>query len=199
MSSYSIVQDTTRALRRLIYDALDTAPDTDFGMTAPEADITMVRPGGTVQGTPKVSLFLHCLRPDAHLRNQNMLPAGDSGLRIPPMALELHYLVTPLADDEDDNQLMLGRVLQHFHDAPYLDELDAGPLDDSFGGGSTALRIALEPLTTGELYEVWSALDTPYRLSVSYLVRTVCIDSSRGQTAANRVVEAHTVVGRAVR
>jgi hypothetical protein len=195
MSGYTIIQDATLELRRRIYSALTSAPDADFGMTAPETDITLSPPRDEMTDSPRLSLFLYHIEPDGHLRNQNLLAAGQEGLRFPPMPLQLNYLITPLDDEEDQNHLILGRIVQHFHDQPFLSSLNGTPLDDSHGGSSPRLRIAFETLSSEQLSQVWHALNTGYRLSVAYTVRVVAIDSDQGVADARRVVDAHTAVG----
>lgn len=195
MSQFTILQDISRELRRRIHAALSTAPDADLGLSNPETDITLSPPADDLQGSPRLSLYLYHVEPDAHLRNQRELAVGRDGLRFPPLAVQLRYLVTPLAEEEEHNQLMLGRILQHFHDAPFIASLEGTPLDNSHGGNSPQLRITVEPLSMEELANVWQSLDAHYRLSLSYLVRTVTIDSDQGVREAKRVVEAHTGVG----
>jgi hypothetical protein len=139
------------------------------------------------------------VEPDGHLRNQPHLPVGNTGLRFPPLALQLRYLITPLDDEEDQNHLMLGRILQYFHDQPFLDSLNNTPLDNSFGGNSDQMRIALEPLSVEAMSQIWSALNSDYRLSIAYLVRIVAIDSGQGVIDARRVQDKQTVIGIKVR
>lgn len=195
MSSYTIIQDTTVELRQRIYDALDSAPDADFGLANPESDITLSPPRDQLQGTPHLSLYLYRIEQDGHLRNQPRLPDQQTGLRFPPMALKLCYLITPLERDEDQNQLMLGRIIQYFYDQPVLGSLAGEPLDNSYGGNSPEMRITFEALAMEELSQIWNALRTNYRLSAAYGIRIVTIDSAQAVAEAKRVVSAHTVIG----
>ena len=195
MSHFTIIHDVTLELRRRIFAALATAPEVDLGMTSPESDITLRLPTDNMNETPRLSLYLYYIEADAHLRNQKLLAAGETGLRFPPLPLELRYLITPLDEAEDQNHLMLGRILQQFHDQPMLAELNGVPLDDSHGGTSAQLRVTLTTLTVDQLAQIWGALQTDYRLAVAYTVRTVAIDSDRGLVEAKRVSEAFAVVG----
>lgn len=195
MSNYTVIQDASLELRRRIYAALSSAPDADLGLSSPDKDITLSPPSEKMTGTPRLSLFLYHIEPDGHLRNQPPLSAGQTGLRFPPMAIQLRYLITPLDKDEDQNHLMLGRILQHFHDQPFVTSLNDTPLDNSHGGNSDRFRITFETLSMEQLSQVWNALNTGYRLSVAYAVRIVAIDSDQGVTDAKRVIEAHAAVG----
>ncbi|MCA9938277.1 MAG: DUF4255 domain-containing protein [Anaerolineales bacterium] len=195
MSNYTILHDATLELRRRIHAALSAAADADLNLSTPESDITLSPPSTNMPGSPLLSLYLYHVEASNDLRNQPRLAAGDTGLRFPPEALHVHYLITPLDDDERLNQLMLGRVIQFFHDEPFLDSLNGAPLDDSFGGNSNQLRLSLEKLSLEQLSQVWSALDVGYRVSLSYLLRVVTIDTAQAVSAAHRVIDAHMAVG----
>lgn len=193
MSNYTIIHDTTLELRRRIVQALVSAPDADLELT--ENQITLALPTNTQASSQRLSLFLYLVEPDANLRNQRPLASGENGQRFPPLALSLHYLLTPLDEEEQVNHLMLGRILQHFHDNPLCDTLNGAPLDNSFGANSPQLRIVLEALSMEQLAQIWGALNADYRLAIAYNVRIAAIDSDQGVTDAKRVRTAHTVVG----
>jgi hypothetical protein len=194
MSSYAIVHDITLELRRRIVSTLVSAPDADLALT--ENQVTFALPTNDLAGSPRLSIYLYHVEPDANLRNQQRLAVGPNGQRLPPLALILHYLITPLDEQEPVNHLILGRILQHLYDSPFMDTLSGTPLDNSFGGSSTQFRILLEALSMEQLSQIWGALNADYRLAVAYSVRTVAIDSDSGVTEAHRVITAHTVVGR---
>lgn len=195
MSSHTIIHDISIELRRRIHAALAETPNTDFGLTTVDRDVVLSPPQDPSSGPPLLSLYLYHIEPDPHLRNQRYLNNGTDGLRYPPLALQLHYLVTALDDEEEHNHLVLGRVLQHFHDQPFLTELNGTPLDNSHGGNSAAARITQEMLTLEELSRVWIALRSVYQLSVAYKVQVVAVDSAQSEVEARRVRELHTVVG----
>jgi hypothetical protein len=175
MSNYNIIRDISEEMRRRIYTALDTTPDHDFGLPPPTEAIAFEPPGDRIRGNrTQLSLFLYHIEVDPHTRNQPDLRIAPDGLRRPPLPLNLHYLVTPLTDAEDDNHLMLGRILQHFHFRPALDSIAGVPIGDSFGGG---------------------VIESPYHLSVTFSVTPIAIDSDLGAVQGARVAEAHTVIG----
>ena len=194
MSGYTIIQDTSEELRRRIFNALASAPDADLNMRTAEADITFSPPGDQLAASLRLSLYLYHIEVNGDMRNQRRLAVGQSGLRLPPIPLDLRYLVTPLDELETINQLMLGRILQHFHEEPFLASLNGTPLDDSFGGSSNQFRIMLETLSIEFLSQLWSSLNTDFRLAVGYQVRVVAIDATE-VTASRRVSESHAAVG----
>lgn len=195
MSHLSIIRDASVALRGTIFRALTDVPDVDFGFTNLATDIVLSAPDSDIPAASRLSIYLYHVEPDPQLRNQPELAVGTAGLLRAPLALRLYYLMTPLLDDEEVNQLVLGRILQALHDQPFVEEVAGRPLDDSNGGGSTALRLSLEPMTLDNLARVWHAMGSDYRLSVAYLMRTVMIDSALAPRRASRVEEAHIVVG----
>ena len=194
MSHLTIIRDASVALRSNIFGALTDVPDVDFGFTNLATDVVLSAPDSDIPAAARLSIYLYHVEPDPQLRNQPELPVGTTGLLRAPLALRLYYLMTPLLDDEEVNQLVLGRILQALHDRPFVDQLAGGPLGDSNGGGSTALRLCLEPMTIDNLSRVWHAMGSDYRLSVAYLMRTVMIDSALTPRRAGRVEEAHIAV-----
>lgn len=194
MSRYSIIRDVSVALRQSLFDAIASAADTDFGFTNPETDIVLAAPTVDLPNTAQLSVYLYHLEPDEFLRNQKPVTVGPSGLLRAPVGLRLRYLITPLGADEDDNQLMLGRIVQTFHDQPFVDQVAGGPLGTSFGGGSPELRIAFETLSLESLSRIWHALNSAYRLSIAYVVRVAMVDSDLGPADGKRVIDSHVAV-----
>lgn len=191
MSHLTIIRDASRALRSGLFQDLTSVPDVDFGFTNEATDIILSAPDSSIPAAARLSLYLYHIGPDPQLRNQPSLAVGASGLVRAPLALRLSYLVTPVLDDEEVNQAVLGRVLQALHDRPFLDQIAGAPLDDSRGGGSPELRLSLEPLPIDSIARIWHAMGSDYRLSVAYQMRTVMVDSALEPRRAGRVEEAH--------
>jgi len=189
MSGFSILQDTTLELRRQVLAALDSTPDTDFNLGDNVERLFLGPPPNEPGEGVLAALFLYHIDLDPHLRNQRLLPdRNDPGsFRRPPLPLQLRYLFTPVDDDEAQNQLILGRVLQHFHDEPMVTALMSTPLTDSFGGASPALRVKPDMLSLEQLSQIWNALEGSYRLSISFLVDIVAVDSGKPSLAVPRV------------
>ena len=195
MSHYAIIYDVTLELRRQIFAALEATPDANFPISNMEQDIVFDPPPEASASPPGLSIFLYHIEPDCHLRNQRHLVPGPDGVRYPPLALQLNYLITPLDIAQEQNHLVLGRILQHFHDNPMLNAINGSALDNSFGGNSPEMRVIIETLTLEELSRVWHALNATYQLSVAYQVRVVAVDSMLPESAAHRVTEMYSVVG----
>jgi hypothetical protein len=191
MSSFSIVHDTGLELRRRIFEALENTPDTDFGLGGSIERIRIAPPGDDLPTGTIAVLFLYHIDIDKHLRNQRPLPdrTDPSLQRRPPLPLQFRFLFAPISDDDTLNHLLIGRVLQHFLDEPFVMMAAGQPVGDSFGGASPALRVKPDMLTVEQLSQLWNALSTPYRLSIALLVDTAAIDSGEPPRRAPRVEE----------
>ena len=192
MSSYSIVRGLSVELRQQIFSALQAASETIFTLTSPDANISLEAPYEPGETSRLVSLYLYHVDIDHHLRNrQPLTDRTDPTLqRRAPLPLRLRYLMTPLDADETMNHLILGRIIQHFHDHPSLGTLDGVDIGDSFGGGPRELRVRPDLMTMEQLAQIWNAFNTPYRLSLSLLVETMAIDSALPPARKERVREA---------
>jgi hypothetical protein len=93
-----------------------------------------------------------------------------------PLPIDLYYLITPIRQDPETDQVLLGRVLQVFNDRSILRGAD---LTTPLQTDSRELRITLETLSLEQLAEIWHALHQPYQLSISYHVQYAAIDSER--------------------
>jgi hypothetical protein len=196
MSSYAILHDVSRELRRRIFDALNSAPETVFALGDPES-ISLRAPNEPRVAGQVASCYLYHVEVDQHLRNRPPLPDRDDPdrWRRPPLPLKLRYLLTPVDDDESNNHLLLGRVVQHFHDEPSFAVADGRPIGDSFGGANAELRVRPDLLAMEQLAQIWNAFGTAYRLSLSLLVEIVAVDSGQPPYRQPRVREAVTAVG----
>jgi len=98
-------------------------------------------------------------------------------LRRPPLPVRLHYLMTPITavnsqTGPETEQVILGKVLQVFHDHPTMCGTD---LRDDLSGTEAELSIRLEAQSMEEITRVWQALEGSYELSLSYEVSAVDI------------------------
>lgn len=196
MSGLSVLHDISRALQLQIVSALNSAPDAGFG--ADETNILLKPPSQGLAATVKAVLYLYHIGIDPYSRNQPRLPdASDPTLFLrPPLPLNLRYIFVPLADDEEGNQLILGRILQYFHDFPTFRPAPGSPLAISRGGAADTIRVRPDLIGFEPLAQLWSALSRPYRLSASFLVDTVAVDSATPAQVTTRVGQTVTATQR---
>ncbi len=194
MSHFSILREATLEFRRTLFDALINDPDVNFGFTDIATDIILDAPNDSVPSTARLSLYLYHIEQDPQMNNQPMLSQGTTELLMAPQAVQAYYLLTPLLNLEDQNHLMLGRILQTLHDRPFLNELAGVPLGNSQGGGSVELRLSMEQIRLEDISRIWHAMGSDYRLSVAYMMRSLIIDSATDPRQAGRVETSHLVV-----
>jgi hypothetical protein len=200
MSAYTIVHDVGLELRRQVFEAVNSAADAVFALPS-LASVSLSAPHAVTDSGVAVSLYLYHVHVDEHLRNRDWLPdRTEAGrLRRPPIPLRLRYLLTPMDADESNNHLRLGRVVQHFHDAPSFAVADGAPVGDSFGAASPQLRVRPDMLAVEQLAQIWNAFQEPMRLSLSLVVEIVAVDSARPPRSAPRVLESVVAAGRRAR
>ena len=131
-----------------------------------------------------ISLWLYMITREPDTLNRPVERPVASQIRRRPLPLTLHYLVCALRDEPRDEQMLLGKVIQVFHDHAVLEAAD---LRDSLAGAEE-LRLVLDAPSLQELSLVWESLNEPYQLSVSYTVQVVAIDSDRDRVVAPPVL-----------
>src|SRR5947209_10154567 len=158
MSDYSAISGVSLALRELLNNNIHLIAGGlgDMGVE--------LRSPKELQeaGLSAVSVWLYRISQVVGMNKPPEPRSANEGQRT-DLAVELHYLVTPVLPDPVTRQTVLGRVLQVFHDNPVL------------SGGE--LEVNFEALTLQELSGLWEALSEPYQVSVGYVVRVVRIES----------------------
>jgi hypothetical protein len=130
---------------------------------------------------PMISVFLYEILEDGGSRNLPPVRQVQNNtvvVRMPPMALQLNYLITPWTKQFDTDQRLLGRVLQLFYEQAIL----SGPqLQGGLAGSPASLKVSLHPIVLEDRTRIWHALNRPYRTSLSYGVRVAYIDTPAQQ------------------
>jgi hypothetical protein len=121
---------------------------------------------------PQISVYLYNFTELTSMRNQ---PTPTQNPSKPSLFLNLRYLITPLTQNIETNQMLLGKILQVFYDTPILRGSD---LQGSLSESGEDLKIMLDTLSMDELSKLWAMISAPYRLSVGYTVYPVKIDPS---------------------
>ena len=172
MSDFTAIRGVTRTLRSILRQHItdDSAPQLagiEVDLRSPkemrEEDIT------------GISLWLYRVSRNEHVMNQAPLRVAADQIARHALPMNLYYLITPFTSDPEDEQALLGRVLQTLNDHSTLRGSD---LQDSLFGGIEELRVTLEQLTLEELTRIWHSLQEPYQLSVTYVVQLISIESA---------------------
>jgi hypothetical protein len=188
MSSYMVINAASAALRRTLWQSFEADPILR-SIVGSEAAIVLQNPTQAVQDSAnRMSVWLYRVGENEHVKNRPPMRVvedaqnPDGTTRITPMALDLNYLVTPLGQSGEADQLLLGRTLETLYDASTLFLLDRASRI------AEELRVILCQLALEELAHVWEALQEPYRLSVCYELKVARIDSARIPVTA-RVID----------
>lgn len=159
----------------------DPATDTGLagtGITTKSLD--KARTGSTNQ----LNLFLYQTAVNAAWRNQTLpRQSRPNELAQPPLALDLHYLLTTYGSGDDDQlgQRILGRAMSVLHDHAVLgpQEIKAALTGSDLGDQIERVRITPMALSVEELSKLWTVFQAPYRLSAAYEVSVVLVDSNQ--------------------
>jgi hypothetical protein len=150
--------------------------------------ITAKPPDKARDGTGnQINLFLYQVLLNAAWRNMDIpqrVRSGETG--IPPLALNLYYMMTSYGDGNDDvlGHRLLGHAMSILYDHPLLgsQEIQAalpGNLNSELQNQIERVRITFQPLSVEEIFRLWTGFQTQYRISVAYEVAVVLIESTR--------------------
>jgi hypothetical protein len=157
------------------------------------------------QAPPSLNLFLY--RTSRNLGwAENGLPTYDgSGARLtnPPLALDLHYLLTAYASADFQAEILLGYAMHLLHERPLLDRaairtaLDPTPLGPTIlppafqaltaadlADQVESVKITDEPMDSEEMSRLWSAIQAHYRPTTAYVVSVVLIEARKPSRTA---------------
>lgn len=152
-------------------------------------------------GKSQLNLFLYNVTQNQGWRNVGYPSRDASGDRIgnPPLALDLHYLLTAYGAEQFHSEILLGYGMQLFHETPFLpreaiQESLSAPTqvtDTSMSVPSAMLnlftsglanqvemiKIWPQTLTTEEISRLWTAFQAKYRSTAAYQASVVLIQS----------------------
>jgi hypothetical protein len=137
----------------------------------------------------QLNLFLYQVLRSAAWNNRDMprqVQPGETGM--PPLPLNLWYLLTAFGRDNDATQpfghQLLGKAMSVLHDHAVL-----SPEDIKNATAATLpradldrqlerVRITLQPLSIDEISKLWTGFATQYRLSAAYEISVALIEST---------------------
>jgi len=186
MSTALAVAGVTAVLRGMLESWLGDQ-NANAALGGANAEVTAVAPDtialtGAGAG-PQLNLFLHQVSPNAGWRNVDLPSMDARGRRSasPPLAIDLHYLLTAYGPEELQAEVLLGFGMQLLHEFPVLDR---GEIEDRLpatlqgsllGRQVETIRIIPERMGTEELSKLWSALQAHFRPSAAYHVSVILI------------------------
>jgi hypothetical protein len=194
-------------LRDLLNNGLVDASVGDVTVSAQAPDRIDTENGDLTQ----LNLFLYQVTPNQGWRNVGLPSvdgAGTSRLTNPPLALDLHYLLTAYGSNDFEAEILLGYAMQVMHENPVLDRdairasfavppvtggilpaalqtLTAAELADQV----EQIKVVPEALSSEELSKLWGAFGTSYRPTAGYQASVVLIEGRRATRPALPVRE----------
>jgi len=208
MSNALAISGVTAALQFYlgnVYSGLSTffGGNVTVSSQAPDLVQNSLGTGSTLQN--QVNLFLHQVTPNAAWRNIGLPSLGADGrtqLQNPPLALDLHYLLTAYGSGDWQAEALLGYAILMLHQNPVLARDDIrsalnglplsnplNPLSVPLGSSGLADQIEMikiTPSTLGreEMAWLWTALKADYRPTFPFQVSVVLIQPQLASTFA---------------
>jgi hypothetical protein len=199
MSSPLAISAVSAVLRNLLDDGIveQVAMGTTVTVTATAPDLIRL---DAPDDPPQLNIFLYQVTPNAAMRNDGLPSRSSRGDRLsnPPLALDLHYLITAYGKTDFQAEILLGYAMHLLHERPMLDRqairraLNPSPLDVSMlpptfqalaasdlADQVEAIRITPMVMAIEEMSKLWAAIQSHYRPSTAYQVSVVLIDAQR--------------------
>jgi hypothetical protein len=170
VSSYNNLSSVTKTLATHIWNGIKDDPQTK-AIIQSLRQINYLSPKETQTESAQISVFLYNVTELTSMRNQPQTTQNPRTL----LYLNLHYLITPLTQNAENDQIILGKIMQLFAETPIL---RGSNLQGSLLGSDEELKITLDVLAITDLNKLWTMLQTPNKLCISYSVFPVRIDSS---------------------
>jgi hypothetical protein len=195
MSDALAISGVSAVLQYYLYNMYKSLPTTLFGgvvtLTSQAPDQVQNSFGGGSATENQVNLFLHQVTYNAAWRNVG-LPSvaadGQTRLKSPPLALDLHYLLTAYGSADWQAEGLLGYALMLLHENPVIPRADISYALSHLSSGnnlSSALEnsgladqiemLKITPATLGreEMAWLWTALKADYRPTFPFQVSVV--------------------------
>jgi hypothetical protein len=183
MSNQLAIAAVTATLRQLLMRGVPELPGNNVTTRPPDRART-----GT-DNSDQLNLFLYQATHNAAWRNADLpRQSGPGDVGPPPLALNLHYLVTAFGQGDDDtlSHRWLGAAMRVLHDHPLLgaDEIRGALPGNDLHAQVERVRVTLQSLSLEEMSKLWTTFQTQYRISAAYEVDVVLIESTRPSRAA---------------
>jgi hypothetical protein len=180
-------------------------------ITAVAPDVAQAGLGPDSSTQLQVNLFLHQVTLNPAWRNADLPtlgPDGSTRLKNPPLALDLHYLLTAYSSYDTGAEALLGYGVQFLLENPVLSRVQItaaflpdnlpsaskNPLAGSLGLAGLAEQIEMikiTPATLGreEIAWLWTALKADYRPTFPFQASVVLIQSQKPLQSALPVLQ----------
>lgn len=177
MANLASIAATGRSIERLLNQAFAEPPVPVEGRTTRAflirtEDFDQTSSASILQ-RPALSIFLYRVDFNKTMR------AAWSGVTFhdgrASLPLDLHFLLTPWAENAESEHAILGRAMQCLDGTPIL----SGPLLHASGdwAPNEAVNLVLDEISTEAVMRTFDSLPADYRISVPYIARVVRLDA----------------------
>jgi hypothetical protein len=200
MSTALAISGVSAVLQYYLYNMYSALPTTMFGsqvsLSAQAPDLVQASfATGTAEN--QMNLFLHQVTYNAAWRNMQLPSLAADGatlLKSPPLALDLHYLLTAYGSTDWQAEGMLGYALMMLHENPIIcrDDITHALTNlsssnalstylPSCGLADQVEMIKITPATLGreEMAWLWTALKADYRPTFPFQVSVVLLQPQK--------------------
>lgn len=131
----------------------------------------------TAIGSPALSVYMYRVAINKTMRAAWSAVAAQDGR--PRLPVDLHFLISPWADNAEHELRILGKAMEALEGTPVL----SGPLLDPSAGwaGNETVQMVMEEISTEAVMRTFDSLPTDYRLSVPYIARVIRMDARVAQ------------------
>jgi hypothetical protein len=178
MSDFRAIAGVSASLRNLLLDRMEQP-----------VPVTIAPPDVEIADTTgrRINLYLYQVTENNYLRHQELPTQGHPGTYgYPPLALNLHYLLTAYGETETAGdadlqaQQILGDAMRVLHDFAILTPELTNVLDPGLVGAFEKIKLTLQPASLDEVTKLWTAMpQANFRRSALYEVSVVQIESQR--------------------
>ncbi len=203
MSTALAIAGVTAVLRDLLNDGL--VNHNVSGALGSSVTVSVLAPDRVVPPSTgeasQINLFLYLVTPNPGWRNEQ-LPSRDASGRLrltnPPLALDLHYLLSVYSGGDLHAEILLGYAMQLLHEMPVLTReairtaLNPSPdvgtnlppalralADSGLEDQVELVKLTPQYLNTEEMSKLWTAMQSHFRPTAAYTASVVLIEAQR--------------------
>ncbi|GAX45684.1 hypothetical protein NIES4075_67050 [Tolypothrix sp. NIES-4075] len=201
MSNALAIGAVTAVIKSLLDNRLnDPSVSSSLGSTVAVTVLApdLVVPSNGELQEDKLNLYLYQVTPNIGWRNVGMPTRDDQGDRVsnPPLAIDLHYLLTAYSKEPFHTEMLLGYGMQLLHEIAVLTRnairsallslpvtsqvLATAGLADQI----EQIKICPQSMNPEEMSRLWAAFQSHYRPTVVYQASVVLIESQRSTKSA---------------
>jgi hypothetical protein len=195
MSNALGIAATTAVMREMLQRHFDGAGGAGILPVVGGVTVSALPPDRITTGAAEPSvlnLFLYMVTPNPGWRNVDLASRDASGGRLtkPPLALDLHYMMSAYGKADFFAEIILGHGLQVLFEFPVLtrpliQQIFSGPLTPPLALLSTSgladqeelIKLTPQLLTTEELSKLWTGFQDKYRATAAFMATVVLIRS----------------------